>query len=231
MDYKRSLSLLLALAASYALAAPGGAEAQILKKIKEQTERRLEARKAKADSAAIARVGKAVDSTLEKTGRGVSTIVDKAAGVAETVVARTEQSVADAASRLRNAGGSASDQLASDLAAGRAVLPEIRFEGHTDQLTAASAPHIAHLAKLLEGQPTAFLIEGHVEATMDAAADLSLSEKRAAAVKASLVAARIPATRLFVMGLGSTRPTAVQVASQVGAGVGSNARIEVARMQ
>ncbi len=67
----------------------------------------LEARKAKADSAAMARVGQTVDSTLEKTGRGVSTVVSKAAGVAETVVARTEQGVIDAASRLRNGDGPA----------------------------------------------------------------------------------------------------------------------------
>lgn len=231
MHCNHKLSLALAIALGCTLSAPDQAKAQILKKMKGQAERMLEARKAKADSAAVARVSQTVDSTLEKTGRGVSTVVDKAAGVAETVVARTEQGVIDAASRLRNGDGSAVDKLATDLAAGRATLPEITFEGHTDQLAPAYAPYLDRLARLLESQPTAFLVEGHVDATMDAAADLALSEKRAAAVKAGLVAAGIPPTRLFVMGLGSTRPLAFPSGPQEGVGAATNARIEIARMQ
>lgn len=229
MSMKRWLSLGVAIVFGCALAAPAGVEGQILKKIKEEAERRLEARKAKADSAAMARVAQTVDSTLEKTGRGVGTVVGKAAEVAEAAVARTEQGVADAASRLKG-GDSDVDKLAADLTAGRATLPEIRFDGSTDQLATGSAPHINRLAKLLESQPGAFLIEGHVDATADAAADQALSEKRAAAVKAQLVAAGIPATRLFVMGRGSTRPPE-STQSNAGADGGGKTRIEIARMQ
>ncbi|MFN2398484.1 MAG: OmpA family protein [Gemmatimonadaceae bacterium] len=231
MERKHRLSLGLAIAFGCALTAPVRAEGQVLKKMKEQAERRLEARKAKADSAAMARIGQTVDSTLEKTGRRVDTVVSKAAELADAAVAKTEQGVADAATRLRNVSASAPDQLAADLAAGRAVLWEIRFEGNTDQLAVGSAPHIDRLARHLEHQPGAFLIEGHVDATADAVADQALSEKRAAAVKERLVAEGIPAARLFVMGLGATRPPAPESVQQAGAGATGNARIEVARMQ
>src|SRR5688572_2964459 len=60
-------------AAQLAMPAAAGAQ-QFWKKIKDQTEKKVEARVAKADSTATARVSQSVDSTLSKTGRGVDTL-------------------------------------------------------------------------------------------------------------------------------------------------------------
>jgi outer membrane protein OmpA-like peptidoglycan-associated protein len=213
----------LALAATASLVVPARGEAQQLwKKIKDQAERKLEARKAKADSTTVARVGQTVDSTLERTGRAVDTAVSKAAGAADAAVDRTGRVVSSAAGALAGKDDE-EERLAADLVDGRAVLPGIRFEGTSERLAATSEPHLERLAKLLEAQSGVFLIEGHVDDGGNADDDLVLSEKRAAAVKARLVAAGVPAERLFAMGLGATRPPAEAT--------GGRARIEVARMK
>ena len=222
--HRSTLALIaLALAATASLAVPARGDAQQLwKKIKDQTEKKLEARKARADSATVARVGQTVDSTLEKTGRGVDTAVSKATGAADAAVDRASRVVSSAAGALAGKDDE-EEKLAADLADGLAVLPEIRFEGTSERLAATSEPHLARLAKLLEAQPGTFVIEGHVDDGGNATADLALSEKRAAAVKARLVAAGVPAERLFAMGLGATRPPADAT--------GGRARIELARMK
>jgi outer membrane protein OmpA-like peptidoglycan-associated protein len=199
------------------LALPAHADAQLLKKIRDQVAQKVDASKARADSAAVARAGQITDSTLAKAARGVDTAVSKTAGVADAVVAKTGDLVSSA---LR---GGADEKLAADLETGRVVLAEVRFVGATDQLDGASEPQLEHLAKLLKEQSATFLIEGHVDDGGNVAANQALSEKRSAAVKARLVAAGVPAERLFAMGLGAARPPADPKAS--------HARIEVARMK
>lgn len=219
----RSLVLFTAAAtaAQFAMPAAAGAQ-QFWKKIKDQAEKKLEASVAKADSAATARAGQTVDSTLAKTGRGVDTLVNRAAGLADAAVDKTKDVVSSAADALT--GRDADDEkLATDLAAGRAVLAAIRFDGVTDQLTRESEPHLERLAKLLRTQTGRFVIEGHVDDTGNAASDHALSEKRATALKARLSAAGVPAERLFAMGLGAARPPVVSGSAR--------ARIEVARVQ
>jgi len=219
----RSLVLFAAVTAAAQLATPPAAGAQqFWKKIKDQAEKKLEARIAKADSTATARAAQTVDSTLAKTGRGVDTLVNRTAALADAAVDKTQDVVSSAAGAL--AGEDANhEKLVADLAAGRAVLAEIRFEGASDQLTRDSDPHVEHLAKLLRTQTGRFVIEGHVDDTGNAAGDHTLSEKRAAALKSRLVAAGVPPERLFAMGLGAARPPVDPRSSR--------ARIEVARVQ
>lgn len=202
------------------LAAPTHARAQVLKKIRDQVNQKVEAAKARADSAAVARAGRTMDSTLVKTGRAVDTAVSKTAGVADAVVDKTQAIVSSAAGAL----GTTDDEekLAAELATGRVVL-EVQFVGTTDEVADASKPRLERLARLLEKQSATFLIEGHVDDGGNPAANQALSEQRSAAVKARLVAAGVPAERLFAMGLGATRPPTDPNASQ--------ARIEVARMK
>ena len=199
------------------LAAPAHADAQILKKIRDQVEKKFEASKARADSAAVARAGQITDSTLAKAVRGVDTVVSKTAAAADAVVDKTEDVVSGAL------GSTAHEKLAADLETGRVVLEEVRFVGATDQLDAASDSQLERLAKLLKEQSATFLIEGHVDDGGSAASNQALSEKRSAAIKARLVAGGVPAERLFAMGLGATRPPTDPKASY--------ARIEIARMK
>ncbi len=204
------------------LCAPRVLDAQVWKAIKTQAAKKVAERKARTDSALIARAGQTVDSTLAKSGRGLDTAVNMAAGLADQAVAKTEQTVANATASLRGQDRE-SEELAARLAAGRAVLREIRFEAGAEQLAAGSDAHVVRLARLLAAQAGGFLVEVHVDATADVAADKSLSDRRAMAVKARLVAEGVPVERVFVMGLGATRPPAD--------GIPGNARVEVARLQ
>ncbi|HJU90431.1 MAG TPA: OmpA family protein [Gemmatimonadaceae bacterium] len=203
------------------LAMPAHANAQILKKIRDQVEKKVEASKARADSAAVARAGRTVDSTLAKTGRVLDTAVSKTAGVADAVVSKTGEIVSSAAGAL--SGAEDEEKLVAELEKGRLVLAEVSFVEGTGELAESSEPHLQRLAKVLRDQSATFVIEGHVDDGGNAATNQALSEKRAAAVKARLVTAGVPAERLFAMGLGATRPPADPNASY--------ARIEVARMK
>ena len=217
----RSIVVLALAIGAGQIALPAHAHAQLLKKIRNQVEQKVDAAKARADSAAVARAGQTVDSTLAKTGRGVDTAVSKTVGVADAVVNKTEDIVSSAAGSLTGTGDDG--KLAADLETGRAVLTEVRFVGATDQLDDASGPQLERLAKLLVHQSATFLIEGHVDDGGSPAANQALSEKRWAAVKARLVAAGVPGERLFAMGLGATRPPTDPSAG--------HARIEIARMK
>ena len=111
--------------------------------------------------------------------------------------------------------------VAAALAAGRAVLYGLRFTEGTAMLEPSSGPLISQIAGALARSPGQFLIEAHVDGRHGAAAQ-ALSEQRAAAVKAALVAAGSSPMQLAAVGSGATRPIA---------GAKQNARIEIARMQ
>ncbi len=88
-------------------------------------------------------------------------------------------------------------------------------------LEPSAGPLISQVAGALAQTPGQFLIEAHVDGQHGPAAQ-ALSEQRAAAVKAALVAAGSSPMQLAAVGCGATRPIA---------GVRSNARIEIARTQ
>ena len=222
---RTNMSALLTVAAVVALSAgtPARAAGQsVLQRIKTQAAKRVEERKAKVDSAVVKTATGAVDSTLDKTGRAADAVVNKVGSVADTAITRTEHGV-------RNAfkGGDSSNELAEKLAAqlgtGHAVLREIRFAPNSDVFDPSSLGTIAQLAKALVATPGTFLIEGHTDALSTPAAAQALSEQRAAAVKARLVAEGVPAARLLAVGYGATRPP-----SDGGA---DHARIELTRAQ
>jgi outer membrane protein OmpA-like peptidoglycan-associated protein len=201
--------------------APSPAGAQVWKAIKQKATEKAEARKARADSAIIARTSRTMDSTLEKAGRGVDSATDRVASLADSAVSKTEQGVTSVVKRRPGE----TDRLAADLADdGRIVLAELRFTPD-DQLAPGSEALLRQLAQLLGAQTGAFLVEGHVAPGTAADADRQRSERRAAAVKAQLVAMGMPAARLFAIGAGSAPAAAGP------AGPPPPDRIEIARMQ
>jgi outer membrane protein OmpA-like peptidoglycan-associated protein len=107
------------------------------------------------------------------------------------------------------------------LAAGRAVLYGLRFTEGTAMLESSSGPLIYQIAAALSRTPGQFLIEAHVNGKSGVATQ-ALSEQRAAAVKAALVAAGSSPMQLAALGYGATRPIP---------GAKSSARIEIARTQ
>jgi OmpA-OmpF porin, OOP family len=112
--------------------------------------------------------------------------------------------------------GSSVHQLSTylaDSAAGgipkRFVFDDLHFETGTTRLTPQGQRTVESLAAVLKAYPTVRVtLEGHTDATGDAASNKTLSLQRAEAVKQMLSNAGIPADRLQAEGYGQERPIA-----------------------
>lgn len=108
----------------------------------------------------------------------------------------------------RAVGGTAADVPAA--LARRAPL-FVTFGLNSAKLTTDSATEVKSFAKALKdiaaaGQDKRYRIEGHTDSSGDPALNRKLSEERAAAVKAALLAAGVDASRIEVTGFGSDQP-------------------------
>jgi outer membrane protein OmpA-like peptidoglycan-associated protein len=114
------------------------------------------------------------------------------------------------------------------MSSGRYVTRGILFDVDSDRIKPESAPVIRMIAKGLESAPALnVLIEGHTDATGDAAHNLDLSKRRAEAVKSVLVAQfKIDAARLSTAGLGATKPVDSNDTPQ---GRAQNRRVELVK--
>jgi outer membrane protein OmpA-like peptidoglycan-associated protein len=114
------------------------------------------------------------------------------------------------------------------MADGRYVTHGILFDTGSDRIKSESAAVIKSIAAGLLANPNLSLkIEGHTDSTGDAALNLDLSKRRAAAVKKVLVAEfKIEDARLSTDGLGSTKPIDSNDTPQ---GRAQNRRVEFVR--
>ena len=216
----RTLLVVAVLLAQWS-AAPTPARAQsILQRVKDQAARKVRDGRARIDSTVMKTAGSAVDSAVTKTNRGADAVAGRVTNVANGAMAATEQGVSRA---LSGGGSDPSRDYAARLAQGRLVLDSLRFAAGSDQLDASADPIVARLAAALATTAGTMLIEGHVDATTPAAEAQTLSQKRASAMKARLVAAGVAADRLLAVGYGTTRPNTSNPQS--------NARIELVRAQ
>jgi outer membrane protein OmpA-like peptidoglycan-associated protein len=112
--------------------------------------------------------------------------------------------------------------------AGRYVSYGIQFDTDSDRLKPESAAVLQAIAKGLETNSSLkLLIEGHTDAVGDAAHNLDLSKRRAAAVKGVLVSQfKVDTARLTTNGLGSTKPIGPNDTPQ---GRAQNRRVEFVR--
>lgn len=119
-------------------------------------------------------------------------------------------------------------QLVTDLTnTGRVRLYGINFDTDSDVIKPESKAAIDEIAKLAKDKPDwKFTIEGHTDSTATAAHNQTLSEQRAAAVKAQLVKAGVAAGRLATKGFGATQPVADN-ASTIGRA--QNRRVELVK--
>jgi OOP family OmpA-OmpF porin len=112
---------------------------------------------------------------------------------------------------------------------GRVATQGILFDTGSDQLRPESAPTLKEIAGILAQHATLRLrIEGHTDNMGDAAANLALSDRRAAAVRAALVSQyQVDAARLESSGLGDTKPVGPNTTAE---GRQNNRRVELVRL-
>ena len=124
---------------------------------------------------------------------------------------------------------SETDVLYDALAAkGRWATQGILFETGKAVLRPESRPVLKEIAGVLKKYgDLKVLIEGHTDSVGDAASNLALSDARAAAVKAALVADfAVDAARITTQGLGDTKPSAPNATA---AGRAQNRRVEIVK--
>jgi OOP family OmpA-OmpF porin len=112
---------------------------------------------------------------------------------------------------------------------GRVTADGIFFDTNADKLRPESAPVLKQIGDMLVSHPDMKLaIEGHTDNVGAAAANQTLSDKRAAAVKAYLVQNfQVDAARLTSKGFGSTKPVAP---NDDEAGRQKNRRVELVKV-
>lgn len=112
---------------------------------------------------------------------------------------------------------------------GRVATQGIYFDTGSDQIRPQSTPTLKEIGAMLTEHPELKLtIEGHTDDVGAAAANQSLSEKRAAAVKSILVSTYgVDAARLSSKGLGASKPA---VAGTTPEARQQNRRVELVRM-
>jgi outer membrane protein OmpA-like peptidoglycan-associated protein len=118
------------------------------------------------------------------------------------------------------------DALAAD---GRVSTQGIFFDSGSDKIRPESTPTLKEIGKMLtEHADLKILIEGHTDNVGDDASNQTLSENRAASVKAYLVANhQIDAARLESKGFGETKPVA---GNDTAEGRQNNRRVELVKL-
>lgn len=138
-----------------------------------------------------------------------------------------DQNVVTWITNLRIAGGGNPVMFDQLTKTGRLALQGILFDTNRDRIRPESTPTLVALAKMLTDHPELKLtVEGHTDNQGTAAANQKLSDQRAAAVKAWLVAHKIAAARLTPKGFGQTKPSATNDTSE---GRQTNRRVELVK--
>ncbi len=118
------------------------------------------------------------------------------------------------------------DALAAD---GRVATQGILFDSGSDKIRPESTPTLKEIGKMLKDHADLkILIEGHTDNVGDDASNMSLSERRAAAVSAHLTANYgVDAARLQSKGFGETKPVA---GNDTAEGRQNNRRVELVKL-
>ena len=115
-------------------------------------------------------------------------------------------------------------------ASGRVAVNGILFDTGSDHIRAESTPTLKEIGGMMRDHADLkLLVEGHTDNVGASAANLSLSDRRAAAVKAWLVSKEsVDAARLTTKGMGDTKPAAPNTTPE---GRQNNRRVELVKQQ
>ncbi len=129
--------------------------------------------------------------------------------------------------RVAEGGRKLYDALAAD---GRVATQGIYFDTGSDRIRPESAPTLKEIAAMVtEHDGLRLGIEGHTDNVGTAAANLSLSTRRAEAVKAYLTTTlKVDPARLEASGLGSTKPAQPNTSAE---GRQTNRRVELVKLR
>ncbi|HEY7879081.1 MAG TPA: OmpA family protein [Gemmatimonadaceae bacterium] len=147
-------------------------------------------------------------------------------GIWLTVTASAESPAYIGNIRVAEGGKPLYDALA---ASGHVATHGILFDVGSNRIRPESAPTLKTISDMLTAhQELKLTIEGHTDNVGSAPSNLTLSEQRAAAVKAYLVTTdHIDAARLATKGFGSTKPVAPNTTPE---GRQDNRRVELVKM-
>jgi OOP family OmpA-OmpF porin len=128
--------------------------------------------------------------------------------------------------RVAEGGKKLYDALATK---GRVATQGIYFDTGSDRIRPESTPTLKEIGTMLKEHPDLRLtIEGHTDNVGAAAANQTLSEKRAAAVRQFLIDSyQVDGTRLAAKGLGAAKPAATNDTAE---GRQQNRRVELVKM-
>ncbi|MEP6507724.1 MAG: OmpA family protein, partial [Gemmatimonadales bacterium] len=126
-------------------------------------------------------------------------------------------------------GGSVAKTLAAELASRcRAEIPGVYFDFGTADLRPESSDALADVGRVMTAHPDWKLsVEGHTDAIGAAGENLALSQRRAEAVKTTLITRyRVPPSQVTATGFGQTKPKEPNTTIE---GRARNRRVELVR--